>query len=698
MVGCAILLVLAGTIWLLVFRKAGKYTVQQGIPENAVFVIETPSFNSIRDKLYRNKMWTFLKEYPYFETYQHNLHLADSLCDAYPVLRKWLTDRPFAVSCHPVAQGKYDFLYVCDLGKLNVIQVFDGIVAGLLEKGKLQKQGELTEVNLNGVKWYYTIRANLLLMSFSPVLVGEGIEACTHPLEKEREKGAEGDVVLDLNHQRLEKWLSVLLGNGLPIADSSALDRTGLAVNLKDKSLNFWGITYPNRNRFSLLSALNLMDGAKSEVKKIAGDHIAAYLSFCFPSFEELENILLEECQVNHLEQYTEYEKTLRRLNKYLGVDLAELFTSWMGNEIAIIKPAVDKENRLDNLVLAVKSKDIDLAKDQLGYLTEQISRKTPVRFREMEYNGHKINYLSLKGFFNLFLGSLFRKFDRPYYTFLGDYVVFSNSSSTLAAMIKDYSLGNTLEQDENYNKVMSQLGTKNNVYGYVNSSETYEYLYLTLPVHSRNEFVKNKGAFRSFESVGFAMKNAGSGYETQMIASHNVEAPQDYEIKKLSRKLEDGADRIESGFYLVVIPDSVAISTRGDYAYQTEDLKWEGKLSNGDPEGIWNIYDRRGKAVAQYIYRQGKPHGEARFFYPNGVVAAGVLYEEGKIKMYKEFFPDGTLKTELEYNKGVRHGEVRFYYSTGHLLGEGKYKKGKRTGTWKYYRVTGELERKMKF
>ncbi len=73
-----------------------------------------------------------------------------------------------------------------------------------------------------------------------------------------------------------------------------------------------------------------------------------------------------------------------------------------MGNEIAIVKPAVDQENRLDNLILAIRAKDIDLAKDQLAYLAEQIGRKTPVRFRNIDYNGHTIGYLSLKGFFSI--------------------------------------------------------------------------------------------------------------------------------------------------------------------------------------------------------------------------------------------------------------------------------------------------------
>lgn len=141
-----------------------------------------------------------------------------------------------------------------------------------------------------------------------------------------------------------------------------------------------------------------------------------------------------------------------------------------------------------------------------------------------------------------------------------------------------------------------------------------------------------------------------------------------------------------------------MAVSTREEYAYTTETLKFEGKLVQGDPDGLWFVRDRGGKAVAQYLYRKGKPDGIARFFYPDGGTSALVEYEEGEIKTVKEFFPDGTLKTELEYNRGVRHGKVRFYYSTCHLRGEGKYKKGKRSGAWKYYRVTGELEQKLKF
>ena len=166
-----LLFLAAGGIWYLVFRQSGMYRVREGIPEDAVFIVETPSFNRIRDKLYRNRIWASLKAYPYFEEYHANLNLADSLSEVYPGLRKLLTDRPFAVSCHLVSATDYDLLYVCDLGKLNVIQAFDGLVGGVLGDGQMSRKGDVTGIRIGELKLYYAIKANLLFISFSEKLV-----------------------------------------------------------------------------------------------------------------------------------------------------------------------------------------------------------------------------------------------------------------------------------------------------------------------------------------------------------------------------------------------------------------------------------------------------------------------------------------------------------------------------------------------
>lgn len=694
-----VVVVIAAATWFFVFRKSGQHAVTHAVPADAAWAVETPSFNSIHENLRRNKIWGSLMSYPAFEEYHGNLEYADSVCNAYPVLKRMIADRPFAISCHMVAPAKYDFLYVCDLGKLNVIKAFEVALEPMLKgyQVKIVRHGEIQEVVLPEMKLYYTIKANLLIVSLSETLVEKAVKACGQAQTPGR-KSVAGDLTVEVNHKQLDVWMKALFPGSQDDGEPGSFDRTLLELELKDKFLAFEGKTSLDSSRFSLLNALNLLDGGAANVKKVAGRDVAACMSFCFPSFPELEAILLENYKTNDLPKYREYEQNLARINKYLGVDVLELFTSWIGGEIAVIKPAVDKERRLDNMVVAIRSKDIDLAKDQLGYLTEQIGRKTPVRFKSIEYNGHSIHYLSMKGFFGLFFGSFFNKLDRPYYTFIEDYVIFSNSSATLASMIKDYSLGNTLERDEKYNALMSGLGGGRNVYGYVNASNMYDYLYESVKPESKAEFAKNKGAFLSFEALGFTLANAGSGFETRIVANHNVDAPEEYAVKELSRQLEGLADEIESGYYFPAVPDSIVVSTKGSYSYQTELLAFSGNLGDGEPEGVWRVADRKGAEVAQLVYKRGVPEGEARFFYRDGVVHAQVSYEAGKIVGYKEFFQDGALKMEMEYRKGLRHGDIRFYYSTGHLRGEGKYKKGQRSGTWKYYRVTGEADYKMKF
>ena len=44
-----------------------------------------------------------------------------------------------------------------------------------------------------------------------------------------------------------------------------------------------------------------------------------------------------------------------------------------------------------------------------------------------------------MKGFFRLFFGGLFDKFEKPYYTYVDDYVVFSNKASSLLSFVEDY-------------------------------------------------------------------------------------------------------------------------------------------------------------------------------------------------------------------------------------------------------------------
>ena len=671
-------------VWFGIFRKAGKFDTLQAVPADAVFKVNIVSVNSVYERLHRNFIWKSLKNYPYFEEYHSNLQYVDSLANTYPKLKKILADRPVTISCHQVGLNKYDFLYVCDLGKLNVIQVFETLLLGLMQDDEIKIKtikdlnGDIREIHWGDGRFFFAIRDNLLIGSLSHALVARSLARCKASKEGQEEV-VSGDIMLDLDHRQLGRWVASVMEESAVADEFSLLRNTRLMMQLNDKSLRFVGETRPDPNKYSFLDVVSFLEGGSSNLETIAGENTAAYVSFCFPSFKDAENLLLENYKVNRLQSYTEMKKSLDRLNKFLDMD------------VAIIKPRLENDQKVDHIVLAIRAEDIHLAEDQMAYLTEQIQWRTPIRERVMEFNGHTIHYFRLKGFFQLFFGGIFERFERPYYTFLGDYVVFSNSPSTLAEMIKEYVLGNTLANNEKYMRLKGQLGNRKNVFGYVQTPNTYEFLYDAFKADTREGLEKNKGAFLSFETIGFSLSKEGGVFETQIIANYNDKAPEEYKMRELNRQFENQINKIEAGFYYPVIPDSIAVSGQEYYEYKSEQAIFKGALKDGEPDGVWCVFNVAGRLLGQFPYGDGKIDGVAPFFYENGDLLAQVTYKNGVIAGYKEFFPDGTLRTEIAYRKGVRHGTAKFYYNTGHLLCEGRYKNGRQAGKWRYYKVTGE-------
>lgn len=696
-----IAVIISLAIWFFIFRDAQRYTCRQAVPEDAVFVFETQSFSNIHESLYKSNIWKYLKQYPYFSGYRENIEYTDSLGSVYPALRKLVLNRPFAVSYHLLADNRSDLLYICDLGKMNVIATFEGALAPLLKDyhikiNHLEYQGyTISETDYDGAKFYYTIDGNLLIASMSRDLVKNAVKSCKTPDRKDLTK-YDGHANLYINHRQLLKVMDDVFISE-ETEKNYPLSFTNLIFKLSKDNLNLLGDTQLTPHEASLLSALNQVDGASSRIKEIAGNNTAAYGSFCFKSFPELQEILQDNYRKNSPQAYQEYEATLRKVSKFLGISVKEQLTSWIGSEIVLIRPELNSENPLKTVVIAIRSKDIEYAREQLNLLTEQVNRRSPVRFKEISYNGHTVNYISMKGFFKMFFGKMFDKLERPYYTFLGDYVVFSNSPAALTDMIKDYVLGHTLANDEKYNTLMDQLNGTGNVNIYINTPNLYNYLYQDMKPDSRENLTKNKNAVLSIETIGLQMTNKDGAFNTKIIANHNIQAPEEYTVKEFNNELEQLADKIESGMYYPVIPDSIAVSTQTEFSYENAGHVLKGSLEDGEPCGDWAI-TKQGRILGRIPYKEGKPDGTAQFFYPSGKQQAEIVYSDGQIEKYRELFEDGTLKAELEYNKGIRQGDGRFYYSTGHLLCEGKYKKGQRKGNWHYYLVTGETDKKIKF
>ena len=122
--------------------------------------------------------------------------------------------------------------------------------------------------------------------------------------------------------------------------------------------------------------------------------------------------------------------------------------------------------------------------------------------------------------------------------------------------------------------------------------------------------------------------------------------------------------------------------------------------------------YDQDGKLVYSGPYRNKIPVGTHREFGKDGKVSNafiyndnGVLISEGVVDeagnsngKWKDFFPDGKVRSEGQNTNNRRSGQWKFYNITGKVEQTGSYNNGRPDGLWKWFYEDGALLREEEY
>ena len=84
----------------------------------------------------------------------------------------------------------------------------------------------------------------------------------------------------------------------------------------------------------------------------------------------------------------------MKLIEQFLKIDVKENFVDWIADEIALLQIQSDISKGKNDLALVLKANDADDAKSNLDFVLKQIKKKTPVKFKAVDYKGYKIiNY-----------------------------------------------------------------------------------------------------------------------------------------------------------------------------------------------------------------------------------------------------------------------------------------------------------------
>lgn len=635
-----------GVYRLVMFYYAPHRSTQQIylVPRDAVFILH--SSNPVNDwkRFSTSEPWQCLRRSPSFADVARDASKLDSALQANQRLLALVGKRDLMISVHRMRHGKLGFLYVLDLQKISEVQALkeqiDKLYAWMNYGVTYRKYKDTEIVELRDPKTrdmlYTAFVDNHYIASATAGLIEASISERNDPvigldplfIEADQSTDNDGVCRIFVQHAVLPRLLDLYMGKrkGYLPAIGASMAYTGLSLQADKEKFALSGYTFLKDTVSPYIATLLHSEGREITAHKILSDRTAFYTSICVDdpvSFvEELETMLAND----EPSLYATYKESYERIEKMFDISLRDDFLSWMAGEFAVTELEPGLLGHDTEMLLAVRAEDLGRAQEKMAYIEKQVKKNTPVHIRKANYKGYEINYVELKGFFALFFGKMFEKFEKPYYTYVNDFVVFSNKPATLLSFIEDYEQERTLRNDDGFKQVLSQVNGRSTYFVYTNSIKFFPLMEPLLNQKTWESWSANREIVYSFPYSALQIVGNRHKVALRMIMNYHPYHPP---------------------------------------------LLSEEELREDDDTDISE------KAVIDELNR----------FYA----------ETFQGNVYREFYPEGALKSECEIRNGQRHGKYHEYFGNGSLKIRGRYDKDHPTGTWKYYTEDGTLEKKVR-
>ncbi|MDO6743746.1 DUF3352 domain-containing protein [Tenacibaculum soleae] len=607
------------------------------IPEDAIFILDTERPIDTWDEINASDIWKHLQKNAYFNDINKNINTLDEVIKEQRSILNFIGERDVLISAHVYKPKNYDFLYVVDLEKLSKLNFLKNSITNLAGNNykitnRLYKDHEITELydKKKRETLHIAFIKNQLIASYTHLLVENAINQYQTPIigrdvnfvEITKETSEDGFFKVFFQYKYLHKYLACFTNktNKEVIENiQNSLHYSGFDVSLIEGTIiQAEGYTNVKEDTETYLTAIQKSGKGKRFIANIAPRNTALYSSFAFDSFETFhENF--EILKKEKTEEFKSYTTQITEIENLLDINIKKNVYSWIGNEVALIHFNSSLSKNKKDIAAIFKTNNIEDATENLNFILSKIKEKTPLKFKQISYKNHTINFLDLKGFFKIVAGNMFKKMEKPYFTIIDDFVVFSASPNTLKEIINNNIMGYTLASSKNFEEFSYLFDNKSTVFTYINTPYIYSDLVSFVDRKTQLQLRKNKDYFTCFSQLGIQLTSDGNIFKSSITASFNdpklvnetIIAEQDLK-NKLALKLVSTKDTTATNSlfnFKEIHPTDLSASTYKEY-YNNRKLKFEVELDDGLLDGNYKSYYPNGQIKIKGNYKNGKKSG----------------------------------------------------------------------------------------
>lgn len=632
-------------IYLKWFKTIEHLEAWSAVPKESLFVIESDEPIRNWNEWSSAEPWQLLKTHPFFAEMGKQATYLDSLLAAQKTLIEQIGEHPLLISGIPISNRDFDFLYIVDLGNAAKLDFLDQSL-GLLFKAAKQ---QVTTSDFGGQTishaqdpetkdiLHVTILANQLICSYTQSLVEKAITQSKTPYY------AASNTTFTTIHNRVSgsgtfrcyfpgPQLPVYMGlYGIKTPELDALGNMitfgGFSLITNPSRLTFDGALGVNDSNGAWLSALLKQGNGISQLAGIMPQRTGFFFSIHFTDFKQFFSDFQQFMQERDSAGLAQFKKTKAGVEKWLGVTLESHFISWIGDEILYGNWQPVDSLPADYLML-IHPNNLEEAKKQLADLEKRIKRRTPLKVSTEEYKGHEIKYLNVKGLFNVLLGKLFKKVERPYYAVVDGQLVFAGTELGLQQFIDAQEGKLTLGESDTYTTLMDAFNDRGSLFVYLNTPRFLPFSAKYVGGLNQKKMLKQQSWYNAFAPVGLQLTAYDTWFGTTLSASF-------------------------------VKPDQKPVAVTQDSSlFDTTTTDFYDSLSDTEKEIIDNIADEQdvgeypsGKTQWRVKLKDGKRQGKYLEYWENGHVRVKGQYEEGeKTGVWKYYNEDGTFKEKQTF------------------------------------------------
>ncbi len=612
------------------------------IPKDAMYVVETATPIESWSKFSKSDVWKFIKKQDYFAEIGNNADYLDSIINTNSTLIKLFGSRDLLISAHKTKAKDYDFLFLVNLKKGSKIGFIEETLEHILRSSGFKVESEefknktiLSAYDrLSHETLYFSIIQNYLLVSYTNQLIEQSIMEAEDPqlgrdenfLNIYKQTAEDGLCKLYVNYSYLDEFMQCYSDQPNPLVTdlSKIMYYSGLKVEVDDKSAGLEGYTSINDSMDSYLQALMLSGKGDIEAHEVLPARTAIYHTLGFESglvfYKNLVRVLENDEKIRD-----EFESNKQTIENYLKIDLERDMMSWVADEVAYVENEPSKyTEHLDDIMVVMKANSTSYAKERLDFIADQVKKRSPAKFRKVDYKDYTIKYLDIKGVFKMFFGKLFSKLEKPYYTIVGDYVVFSNNPRTIVSLIEDYETKNTLSTDEAFKNFKDKFSSESTVFSYIASNRAFPLFMKKLDITTRGSAVKNEVYFRSFSDIGFQLSEREDKFFTKVQLNFKEYKPDTSAIgmDSLAESEEDAAAMLDSlddiqRFLMAKFEHNVI----KDYYANSDNLRFEAETKRGDLHGRYREFYETGELKVYGRYRKGEKRAIWHYYAKDGTL-----------------------------------------------------------------------------